>query len=49
VPASRRQLALTRKLVAASVRKGDGADLASLVLALDEIEARLDAPADPQP
>jgi hypothetical protein len=41
---ARRQLALARKLVAASARKGDGADLASLILALHEIEAQLDAP-----
>jgi hypothetical protein len=47
--ATRRQLALTRKLVAASARKGDGADLGSLTLALDEIEAQLDAPATTQP
>jgi hypothetical protein len=47
--ATRRQLALTRKLVAASARKGDGADLGSLILALDEIEARLDAPGTTQP
>jgi hypothetical protein len=49
VAATRRQLALARRLVAASARKGDGADLASLTLALDEIEAQLDAPATAQP
>jgi hypothetical protein len=43
-PGARRQLTLARKLVAASARKGDGADLASLSLALHEIEAQLDAP-----
>jgi hypothetical protein len=44
-PGARRQLALTRKLVTASARRGDGADLASLTLALDEIETQLDASA----
>ncbi|MFL5522114.1 MAG: hypothetical protein ACJ8B6_14320 [Gemmatimonadales bacterium] len=44
-PATRRQLALARKLVAASGRSLDGADLSALTLALDQIEARLDEPA----
>jgi hypothetical protein len=48
-PSARRQLALTRKLVKASARRGDGADLASLTLALDEIEAQLDSPVVPSP
>jgi hypothetical protein len=43
----RRQLALTRKQVAASARTLDDADLSALTLALDQIQARIDAPAEP--
>lgn len=45
----RRQLTLTRKVVERQSRAGDVADLASLSLALDQIDAQLAAPAAEQP
>jgi hypothetical protein len=43
----RRQLALTRKQVSVSARTLDDADLAALTLALDQIQSRIDASAEP--
>jgi hypothetical protein len=45
----RRQLTLTRKILERQSRAGDVADLASLSLALDQIDAQLTAPAAEAP